>query len=121
MNKWIYSSVTLNICALLGLIHTITFQIITTSNPQAYGEVMGFYWFCANIICLVILLAGCLLEYFLYKKNPDNAFKFPYNKLQSKLLKIIYYIILYNGLVWGAGFLIIVFFLYTTITNLFLL
>ena len=107
MNKWIYSSVTLNFISLIGIIHTILFRIIMLLNPEAYGDPMGFYWIYANIICLIVLLLGYTVEIAIYRIKPNIVFCFPYIKIKSNFIKFFYFLIFYTGLLLGAGILIL--------------
>ena len=112
MNKWIYSSVTLNLISLIGIIHTILFRIIMSLNPKAYGDPMGFYWIYANIICLIVLFVGYIIEIIIYRIKPNIVFCFPYIKIKSNLVKFFYFSIFYTGLLLGAGILILLIFFF---------
>ncbi len=107
MNKWIYSSVSLNLFAFWGLFYTLVFLAVMHTDPQEYGDVIGFLWVKMNIICLFLLFCGYLLEVLIYRFCSQRSFSFPYKKIKSLLLRIIYYILFYIGLFIGCGFLVL--------------
>ena len=116
MNKWIYSSISLNLFALLGIIYTTILQIIIMLDPEEYGDILGYYWFCSGPICFCIMLLGYITEIIIYKKSPNKAFLFPYIKIKYKFLKIIYYLFFYYGLLYGAGFIVFISIIFAFIT-----
>ena len=107
MNKWIYSSVTLNIFSLFCLVYFLFFLKSTAKilifDGNSALDFLGFGYFpqCFKVSCILLLCYVFeLIIHFLFKKI---SFSFPIHKIQNKKL---YYIFFYCGFLIGTGFLI---------------
>ena len=109
MNKWIYSSISLNFSVFLSLLSIAFFlkpsiEIIFQGGSIA-ADFIGFeYLPMSFIFCLSL---GCLyiLEAILYLCLKKYAFSFPYARIKYKFL---YYLLFYIGILWGGGFILFI-------------
>ncbi len=94
MNKWIYSSISLNLVSLLSIVNFLLLKFYPFDSQ--IGDIIGFIYFFANFILFVFCIIGYIIEYILYKLQKNIAFQFPYNKI--KYFKYLYYPIFLYGL-----------------------
>ena len=101
MHKWIYSSVSLNLYALISFISIIwtwqPFWEVMTDDGTGRGGIVGFVFLPISFICTCILIGLYILEIIIYLFCKKYAFCFPYNQIKYKF---IYYIFFYLGILW---------------------
>lgn len=109
MNKWIYSSISLNFCAFLSLLSMAFFlkpslEIISQGSSTA-ADFIGFQYLPISFIFSSTL--GCLyiLEVILYLCLKKYAFSFPYTKIKYKFF---YFLLFYIGILWGGGLILFI-------------
>ena len=107
MNKWIYSSVTLNFFSLVSLVILFIYLKpiirILSIGGSAAGDCIGLGYFPLSIAFTIVLCICYIVEIILYILIKKYSFLFPYNKIKFKFL---YYILFYTGLFFGCGIVI---------------
>ena len=107
MNKWIYSSISLNLFAFLGFISLLIFikpilEIISIGG-STLTDIIGFGYLPYSLIFFCLLCFFYLIEFIAYLLLKRYTFIFPY---PQKNFKYVYYFIFYIGLIWGNGIVI---------------
>ncbi len=101
MNKWIYSSISLNLFAFLSFLSIIwtwePFWSVMLDEGTGRGGIIGFVFLPISFICACTLIGLYLIEILVFFLCKKYAFSFPYKQIRYK---IMYYFCFYIGIFW---------------------